>query len=333
MNDRAISGVLEKYDMEVMRTMKGRGTIVCQSEDGYRVLKEYKGRTDKLELLDKMQKSMEGSIRTDKLIRNKEGELFCKDTDGIVYILKEHIEGRECSYRSEEDIRQAFAVMAKLHLIMTRAGQQEGFEADFQLPVRNLYWQEMNKHTRECRHIQNYLRHLKSKTDFERELLHRYDYFLEKAQHITDLAAQEKEDQYCERIRQAGCYYHGDYQYHNVIFDRNDICVINMERLGKDSGVKDLYLLFRKISEKADWSLGLGTKMIEAYERIRPLEDWERRQLAYRLAYPDKFWKIVNFYYNSRKSRIPDKTVEKLDILVAQEKSRQRLIQVLFGEP
>ena len=131
MNDRAISGVLEKYDMEVMRTMKGRGTIVCQSQEGYRVLKEYKGRTDKLELLDKMQKSMEGSIRTDKLIRNKEGELFCKDTDGVVYILKEHIEGRECSYRSEEDIRQAFAVMAKLHLIMTRAGQQEGFEADF----------------------------------------------------------------------------------------------------------------------------------------------------------------------------------------------------------
>lgn len=106
-----------------------------------------------------------------------------------------------------------------------------------------------------------------------------------------------------------------------------------MERFGKDSGVKDLYLLFRKISEKADWSLSLGTKMIEAYERIRPLEDWERRQLACRLAYPDKFWKIVNFYYNSRKSRIPDKTVEKLDILVAQEKSRQRLIQVLFGEP
>ena len=54
MNDRAISGVLEKYDMEVMRTMKGRGTIVCQSQEGYRVLKEYKGRTDKLELLDKM---------------------------------------------------------------------------------------------------------------------------------------------------------------------------------------------------------------------------------------------------------------------------------------
>ena len=50
----------------------------------------------------------------------------------------------------------------------------------------------------------------------------------------------------------------------------------------------------------------------------------------YRLAYPDKFWKIVNFYYNSKKIQNPDKTVEKLDILVAQEKSRQRLIQVFL---
>ena len=41
-----------------------------------------------------MQKSMEGSIRTDKLIRNKEGELFCKDTDGVVYILKRTYRGQ-----------------------------------------------------------------------------------------------------------------------------------------------------------------------------------------------------------------------------------------------
>ena len=91
----------------------------------------------------------------------------------------------------------------------------------------------------ECRHIQNYLRHLKSKTDFERELLRRYDYFYGKGTAYNRiLQRREKEEQYCERIRQAGCYYHGDYQYHNVIFDRNDICVINMERFGKDSGVK-----------------------------------------------------------------------------------------------
>ena len=57
MNDRAIS-VLENYDMEVTRTFKGRGTIVCETGNGFRVLKEYKGNTEKLELLDLLQGNM-----------------------------------------------------------------------------------------------------------------------------------------------------------------------------------------------------------------------------------------------------------------------------------
>ena len=327
MNDRAVS-ILEQYDIEVVRTVKGRGTIICETPQGCKVLKEYKGRTDKLEILNALQLGMQEAVRTDMLIRNKEGELFCKDADGTIYILKEQITGRECSYKNEEDIRQAFALMAKLHLAMARANP----DGASQLPIRNLYTEEMSKHTRECRHIQNYLRHLKSKSDFERALLRRYDYFLDQAQKITAKACEEDMDQYRKRIEQQGLFYHGDYQYHNVIFDRNDTYVINLERFGRDSGVRDLYLLFRKISEKTDWSLHLGSRMLEAYEGVRTLEEWERKQLAFRLVYPDKFWKIVNFYYNSRKSRIPDKTIEKLETLSAQEQARQKLIKTLFGD-
>ena len=94
MNDRAIS-VLENYDMEVTRTFKGRGTIVCETGNGFRVLKEYKGSTEKLELLDLLQGKLSETVRTDRLVRNKEGELFCKDADGTVYIVKEQLDGRE----------------------------------------------------------------------------------------------------------------------------------------------------------------------------------------------------------------------------------------------
>ena len=219
-------------------------------------------------------------------------------------------------------------MMAKLHYAMMNAGMQITCE----LPIRNLYVEEMEKHTRECRHIRNYLHRLKSKTIFERELIRQYDYFLEKAEDITRKAQTEDMALYRQQILDGGFFYHGDYQYHNVIFTKNDICVINFERFGRDSGVRDLYLLFRKISEKADWSVNLGAKMLDAYERTRQLTSWERRQLAYRLAYPDKFWKIVNFYYNSRKSKIPDKTIEKLETLVMQEHARQRLLHTLFGD-
>lgn len=323
MNDRAVS-VLENYDMEVTRTFKGRGTIICDTNKGLRVLKEYKGNTEKLELLELLQNKLSDTVKTDKLVRNKEGELFCKDTDGIVYIVKEQLDGRECNYKSEEEILQAFRIMAKLHQAMRDTG-----EMAHTLPV-HYYVEEMEKHTKECKRIRNYLRKLKIKSEFERALLKEYNYFMDQAESILAQAGEEDQAAYEAFVRENGFFCHGDYQYHNVMFMRNDIAVINLERFAPDSGVRDFYLLFRKISEKTDWSLPLGEKMLAAYESNRSFSPIEWKQLYYRLAYPDKFWKIVNFYYNSKKSWIPDKNMEKLANLVKQEKAKEKLLKTLF---
>ena len=100
MNDKAIS-VLEQYDITVNRTFKGRGTIICDTDKGMCVLKEYKGRTEKLELLYQLQCRLNDSLRTDVLVHNKEDALFVKDIDNSIYILEEQVEGKECSYKSE----------------------------------------------------------------------------------------------------------------------------------------------------------------------------------------------------------------------------------------
>ena len=324
MNDKAVS-VLENYDMEVIRTFKGRGTIICDTTKGLRVLKEYNGSTEKLELLELLQEKVNHIVRTDMIVRNKEGELFCKDSDGITYIVKEQIEGRDCNYKNEEEILQAFRAMAKLHQTMRDNSDMAG-----SMPI-HYYVEEMEKHTKECRRVRNYLRRLKIKTDFERALLQEYNYFMERAEDIMQKAMEEDREEYENFVRTNGFFCHGDYQYHNVIFVKNDIAVINLERFAPDSGVRDFYLLFRKISEKSDWSLALGEKMLAAYESNRSFTPMERKQLYYRLAYPDKFWKIVNFYYNSKKSWIPDKNMEKLENLVNQERAKEKLLKAIFA--
>ena len=52
--------------------------------------------------------------------------------------------------------------------------------------------------------------------------------------------------------------------------------------------------------------------------------------LYYRLAYPEKFWKIVNFYYNSGKAWIPQRNQEKLDKLLAQEQQKKNFLETVF---
>ncbi len=329
MNDKAVN-VLEQYDMTVSRTFKGRGTIICDTDQGMRVLKEYRGRTEKLELLYQLQGKLKDSLRTDMLIRTKEGALCVKDIDNSVYILEEQVDGKECSYKNEEDIVKACGAMAKLHLkFMTPQSEKICL-----MPVF-FYADEMERHTVECKRVRNYLRKLHNKTEFERALLKEYDYFLEKAVDVTRRAREESQAEYEAYVNSNGLYCHGDYQYHNVIFGKGNggayTGIVNLEHFAHDAGARDFYLLFRKISEKCDWSLDMAQSMLDAYQNRRVFPPIEWRSLCLRLAYPEKFWKIINFYYNSRKSWMPNRNYDKLESLIHQEKNREKLLNKFFS--
>ena len=324
MNDRAV-GVLEQYDITVSRTFKGRGTIICETDQGMCVLKEYRGKSEKLELLNGLQEKIADSIKTDILVRNKDGGLAVKDADNSTYKLKKQIDGRECSYKSEDDIQKAFVTMARLHLKMTET------QAAYEMPIF-FYGDEMEKHTKECRRVKNYLNKLSTKTEFERRLLKEYDYFLKKAEEVTSLVLLESKAEYEAYIKSNGLYCHGDFQYHNVIYPKGqgNPALINFEHFARDTGARDFYLLFRKISEKNNWAIKMAEEMLDAYQSRRRLTPIEWRSLRLRLAYPEKFWKIINFYYNSRKSWVSGRNYEKLESLINQERQKEKLIEKLF---
>ena len=94
--------------------------------------------------------------------------------------------------------------------------------------------------------------------------------------------------------------------------------------------MNDVYLLLRKVLEKSDWQPALGSALLDAYKKLRPLTAFEALDLYYRLAYPEKFWKIVNFYNNSSKAWIPEKNMEKLEKLLEQEPGKQRFLEEVF---
>ncbi len=68
-NDRSVS-VLENYDFEVIRTQKSRNAILCETNKGWYILKEYKGPVFRLEMMAKV---LEESGKTALRVRNN----FC----------------------------------------------------------------------------------------------------------------------------------------------------------------------------------------------------------------------------------------------------------------
>lgn len=108
---------------------------------------------------------------------------------------------------------------------------------------------------------------------------------------------------------------------------KEDMAVINFEKCVRDNPVRDLYLFMRKLLEKNGWSLELGDLLLEAYSQERTMSSEDYRQLYYRFIYPEKFWKIVNFYYNSGKAWIPGRNMEKMEKLLEQESEKKKFLE------
>lgn len=322
MNDRAVN-LFDQYDVEIVRTWKGRGAFLCESDKGLLILKEYPGPSDKIMFQDQVLKVLGEYIAIEEILPNKEGELLVEDQDKIKYVVKTYFDGRECNQKDCEECQMAMELLAKLH----EATAYVPGEVLEKQPVFSLQ-NEYEKHNRELKRVRRYLREKSQKSEFELYLLKHYDYFFDIALQITEeLSYYSYEDK--EELGLYVC--HGDYQYHNILQTDSGFAVVNLEKCIVDYPVRDLYLFMRKLLEKNNWSVIMGENLLKAYERNRLLTDCDYRQLYYRLAYPEKFWKIVNFYYNSGKAWIPGRNMEKIEKLILQEKEKQIFLETLFG--
>lgn len=331
MNDRAVE-LLGQYDIEVLRTRKGRGAIVCETQAGSFLLKEYAGSAERAELQNRLLQTISagGGVQVESIVPTREGQLLVKDGDGITYVLKTWQDGRECNIHDRGECIQAVQLLSRLHEGMVLPPDTPG------LPPAYLPGSEYEKHNREIRRVRKFLKQKGQKQTFEAKLLGACDFFLEQAQEVTDQWKQYSEAFQREAVRESDAepvtFCHGDFQYHNILLGAEGWFVINFEKCLPDDPIRDLYLLMRKLLEKGDWSVSLGTELIKAYEKRHPMSARSRIDLYYRLAYPEKFWKIVNFYYNSGKAWIPGKNQEKLEKLIAQEKDKQHFLDEVFRD-
>ena len=77
MNDRNTE-VLEQYDLEAVSLRRGRGAWVCETDQGIKLLREYKGTMKRLEFEEEVLGLLKesGGLRVDQYVRNREGGLL-----------------------------------------------------------------------------------------------------------------------------------------------------------------------------------------------------------------------------------------------------------------
>lgn len=315
--------VLEQYELEVKSVSKGRESYICDTNQGQKLLKEYRGSMERAEFLTGMLEHLrDAGMLVETVSRTREDAPIAVAEDETKYIVSEAFFGAECDTKNRDDMLAAVQKLAELHNI---AAAYQGEIPEFVKGNKNALLYLYEKHNRELNKVKNYIRSKKKKNEFEMLFSGQYPFYMEKAQQVTEqlreMEPEEKMVGFC----------HGDYNQHNVIFSKKGIAVVHFDSFSYQIRVSDLANFMRKMMEKNNWNTGLGIDFIQAYNKVRKLSEQELRYLYLYMAYPEKFWKIANHYYNAHKAWISGRNIEKLEKFIRQEDAREEFLEMLFN--
>jgi CotS family spore coat protein len=325
MNDK-YEEVLKQYALQVRGVRRGRGAWIYETDQGMKSLKEYQGTLKRLEFEDQVLCQLQGftGLKTDQYIRNREGSLVSTSEDGTRFVLKDWYGDRECSLKDGKEVCEALSSIARLHERLRKIEVLKEWNMGSILP--RLAVEDMERHNRELKRARGFIRGKRKKSDFELCVMKSFNAFFEQASEAAQgIAGLWKSGEEPRLL----C--HGDLDQHHVLMGSGYVAVIEYNRMHLGLQMEDLYRFMRKAMEKHGWSLSLGMDMLNAYEKVLPLGEKERKCLYYLFLYPEKYWKQINYYFNANKAWIPARNMDKIIGLEAQEESRRGFLRLLQG--
>ena len=260
--------------------------------------------------------------KVDCYIPNQEENLVSRDRDGIPYTMQYWYEGRECDTRSKEDIFKSIRTMAELHQRMHIPTVEYYIEPS----LENGYL----RHNQELKKIRSFIRKRGASSPFEKIYLATVEDFLRDGEEAYAALRGSGYQELRQKAETEGEVCHGEYNQHNVLILKSGTAVTNFEHWGFDTQMADLYRFMRKILEKYNWDVRFGKEMLKAYHEIKPVSKEEWTNLKIRFSYPEKYWKLANYYYTHRKTWISVKNTEKLQNLIRQREAWKRYCASFF---
>lgn len=345
MDDRS-QEVFNQYEFKIYGTYRARGAVVLDTEEGLKLCRSFTGSEKRLEFEDCVKKHLISMdfLNVDGFVRNREGQLVSEDQAGEKYVIRDWFEGEECSLKRRDRAFGAAASLAWLHECLRGVEVPEEYVSVNQMKPQD---ETFEKRNRELKRVKSYIREKRQKNNFETQYLKICDAFYEQACEGAKLLSESACGALWQDAFTEGTVCHGNYNYHNILVIRSEeeksdsflaaaelpeqmeYAITNFDKAVFGPQVTDLYQFLRKAMEKNDWNVDYGMRLLEEYNKVRSLSDEEVRLLYILLLYPEKFWKITNYYYNGKKSWIPQKNIQKLIALDSQTAVKNEFLSAL----
>jgi CotS family spore coat protein len=213
------------------------------------------------------------------------------------YVLTPFFDARECEFGDDIDAIKASVALAQMH----KAGK--GFRPRDGLSIPS----DLGRLPESLGKRYDEILRMRRKAERERGA---FDYiYLDCVDKFIDLAERSLNifngSEYVRLVKKAmaeGGICHHDYSYQNILIAGSRTYITGFESCSDELRIYDVVNLLRRKMRKCNWNLQKASMLLDAYEEVYPLSSDEIVIMKAMLLFPQKFWRVANRYYNSRRS-------------------------------
>ncbi len=251
-----------------------------------------------------------GFINLDRYLCTEDGEPFIV-IDNNVYTVSDLIDGRECNFDDMNDVIKASKSLASIH------NASKGFI----LPPNGKPRDELgklpayfSKRLDDIKRLKNIAKKEGSKFDYL--FLKNFNYIYDLGENALLQLSGSKYVELVEEARREGVFCHHDFTYHNIICSENKTSVINFDYCCFELKVYDVANFLRRKMRKCNWAVRESKIILDKYCSIENISKDEFVILKIILQFPQKFWRVANKYYNSKRSWTEKSYISKLEEVI-----------------
>ncbi len=270
---------------------------------------------------------------TPRLLRTKSGNVMASETSRRHWILCEWINGRTCEWDHLGDVLHSTRALARFHSLARgkELGPGEGPRE---------YWHTWPATFADRKaEIEACLAEARRRvmtgngTGFDHMVLARGRRQLGYAERALDVLARSEYASLCKRYQRLRQVVHGDPAGRNfVVTEYGRTRIIDLETTRMDLPAADIAKLTRRALKNNKWRLDAARQILAAYRSVLPVEPAMMPVIWAFLAFPTKFYRDVERYYNQRPGWSYRRHIHKLTKHHRQDDRKHRFLDRYFAE-
>ncbi len=315
--------IAEKYGMEVKSATPFKDVLILNTSMGKKVLRKNPLSTDRILFVHAAKEHLYNNNFTslDRYLCSVEGNPYIT-LDGVNYCVSEAVEGIECNFDSKQDIISASRTLARIHKASKGFAAPEGARPRDELGKIPFYFVKRLDEIKKLKKVAK-----RGKTKFDYLFLDHADYYYNLGDNAIESITNSKYEQIVKEAQEEKTFCHHDYTHHNIICGKDRVSVINFDFCCYELRVYDLANLIRRKMRKCNWNIDEARLIIDEYRAEQTLSYDELVVMKTILQFPQKFWRVVNKYYNSKRSWSEKSYISKLYEVINEKEDHRLFIQ------